>query len=124
MLASLHQLSRDGRSWIAAEAAFAQAEVASDGRRVLTILALAAVAFGCLFAALVLIALFAVAILAPHVGGLANAAALLSLGLITIAASLGWSIWHLASREFGLASVARRWWSFAAGQPESENDAR
>lgn len=43
MLESLHQLSRDGRFWIAEEAAFALAEVASDKKRLVQMLLPAAV---------------------------------------------------------------------------------
>jgi hypothetical protein len=114
MLASLHRLSRDGRSWIAAEAAFAQAEVASDGRRLVVMLALVALVFGCLFAAVILLSVFVVVLMAPHVAGMANAAGLLSLGLVTLAALMSWRIWYLASQQFGVLSVLKRWWGIAA----------
>jgi hypothetical protein len=117
MLASLHRLSRDGRSWIAAEAAFAQAEVASDGRRLVVMLALVALVFGCLFAAVVLISVFLVVLIAPYVAGMANAAGLLSLGLVMLAAMMSWRIWYLASQRFGVFSVLKRWWNFAAQGP-------
>lgn len=124
MLASLHRLSRDGRSWIAAEAALAQAEVASDGRRLVVMLALMALVFGCLFAAVILISVFFMVLMAPHVAGMANAAGLLSLGLVTLAASMSWRIWYLASQQFGILSVLKRWWSFAAKGPGGTNDAK
>jgi hypothetical protein len=117
MLASLHRLSRDGRSWIAAEAAFAQAEVASDGRRLVVMLALMALVFGCLFAAVILLSGFVVVLLAPHVAGMANAAGLLSLGLVTLAALMSWRIWYLASQQFGVLAVLKRWWRFAVKDP-------
>ncbi len=120
LMASLHRLSRDGRSWIAAEAALAQAEVVSDGRRLAVMLALAAVVFGSLFTAVILLSAFVVTLLAPFVSGLANAAGILGLALLVLSALLGWRIWVLASQEFGLPSVFKRWWSFAATQRGTE----
>ena len=67
MMASLHQLARDGRAWIAAEAAFAQAEVASDGKRLAVMLALVAVGFGCLFTAVILLSVFVVAFFSLYI---------------------------------------------------------
>jgi Putative Actinobacterial Holin-X, holin superfamily III len=122
MFASLHRLSRDGRSWLAAEAALAQAEVASDGRRLAEILGFIALVIGCLLAALILLSVFFVAVLAPYVGGMANAAGLLSLGLIIVAALASWRIWHLSSEEFGLLAVFKRWWSIAATGPGATHD--
>ncbi len=120
ILASLYRLSRDGRGWIAAEAALAQAEVASDGRRIVVMLALVGLVFGFLFAAVILLSLFVVALLAPHVGGLASAAGLLSLALLIVAALISWRVWHMATQQFGLLSVLERWWSLAAKAPEVE----
>jgi uncharacterized membrane protein YqjE len=120
MLASLHRLSRDGRSWIAAEAALAQAEVASDGRRLAQMLLLGALLLGCLFAAVILACVFVVAFLTPYVGGLPNAAGLLSLLLMLIAAMMGWRVWYLASQQFGVLSVLKRWWNIAAAGPGSK----
>jgi Putative Actinobacterial Holin-X, holin superfamily III len=114
LMASLHRLSRDGRSWIAAEAALAQAEVASDGKRLAVIFALMAVVFGSLFTAVILLSAFLVSLLAPFVSGLANAAGILGLLLLILATLLGWRIWFLAAQEFGLASVFKRWWNIAA----------
>lgn len=124
MLATLHRLSRDGRSWIAAEATLAQAEVASDGRRLAEMLVLSILVLACLFAAVILLSLFVVALIAPHVGGMGNAAGLLSLGIIVIAALTGWRIWHLASKQFGLLSVLKRWWSIAATGPGGKHGAK
>jgi hypothetical protein len=58
-----------------------------------------------------------VVLLAPHVAGMANAAGLLSLGLVTLAALMGWRIWHLASQQFGVLAVLKRWWRFAVKYP-------
>jgi hypothetical protein len=120
LLASLHRLTRDGRSWVAAEAALAQAEVASDGKRIALMLALTVVALGCLFAAVIVLSLGVVAFLAPLVGGMANAAGLLSLALLGITGLSAWRIWYLATQEFGLLSVLKRWWKFAATGPGGE----
>jgi hypothetical protein len=113
LMATLHRLSRDGRSWIAAEAALAQAEVASDGKRLAVIFALAAVVFGSLFTSVILMSAFLVSLLAPYVSGLANAAGILGLLLLILAAVLGWRIWFLASQEFGLPSLFKRWWKIS-----------
>lgn len=121
MLASLHRLSRDGRSWIAAEAAFAQAEVASDGRRIGILLALSALVFGCLFSSVILLSLFVVVLLSPYVNGLGNAAGILALILLVVALVAGFRVRTLASREFGLLAVLKRWWSMAAKGPGAEN---
>jgi Putative Actinobacterial Holin-X, holin superfamily III len=120
LLASLHKLTRDGRSWVAAEAALAQAEVASDGKRIALMLALSVIALGCLFAAVMVLTLALVAFLAPHVGGMANAAGLLSLALLLITGLSAWRIWYLASKEFGVLSILKRWWNFAAAGPGRE----
>ncbi len=120
LMASLQRFSRDGRSWIAAEAALAQAEVASDGKRLAVILALVAVVFGSLFSAVILLSAFLVSLLAPHVSGLANAAGILGLVLLMLAALLGWRIWSLASREFGLQLIFKRWWNIASKNPRTE----
>ncbi len=122
MLASLHRLSRDGRSWLAAEAALAQAEVTSDGRRLAEILGFLALLACCLFAALILLSVFVVAVLASYVGGIANAAGLLSLGLLVVAMLASWRIWHLSSKEFGLLAVFKRWWRIAATGPGGTHD--
>jgi Putative Actinobacterial Holin-X, holin superfamily III len=120
LLASLHKLTRDGRSWVAAEAALAQAEVASDGKRIALMLALSVIALGCLFAAVMVLTLALVAFLAPHVGSMANAAGLLSLALLLITGLSAWRIWYLASKEFGVLSILKRWWNFAATGPGRE----
>ncbi len=117
MLESLHRLSRDGRSWIAAEAALAQAEVASDGKRLVQMLLLGAFLMGCIFAAVILASIFIVAVLAPYVGGLTTAAGLLSLLLTITAAFTAWRVWYLASQQFGILTVLKRWWNFAAAGP-------
>lgn len=121
MLESLHRLSRDGRSWIAAEAAFAQAEAASDGKRLIQMLLLGAFLLGCIFAAVILASIFIVAVLAPHVGGLTTAAGLLSLLLMIAGAFAAWRVWYLASQQFGILSVIKRWWNFAAAGPEKKS---
>ena len=113
MLTLLQGLSQDGRSWIAAEATLAQAEVASDARRVAGVLALLVLVFASLFAAVMLFTVFMLALLAPLVGGLGNAAGLLSLGFFVIAALASWSIRQQSTKQFGLMLVLMRWWSIA-----------
>jgi hypothetical protein len=78
------------------------------------------VALGCLFAAVIVLSLGVVAFLAPLVGGMANAAGLLSLALLGITGLSAWRIWYLATQEFGLLSVLKRWWKFAATGPGGE----
>jgi uncharacterized membrane protein (DUF485 family) len=117
--ASLHTLSQDGRSWIAAEAALAQAEVAADGKRLVLIVTLVAVVFGCLFASVILLSAYVVSLLAPYVNGLANAAGILGFLLLVLAAIMGWRIRALTSTEFGLITVLKRWWSTVAKTSEA-----
>jgi Putative Actinobacterial Holin-X, holin superfamily III len=118
LTASLHQLSRDGRSWIEAEAALAKAEFAADGKRIVMMLVMVSVVFGCLFAAVLLLSAFAVSLLAPYVNGLANAAGVLGLALLILAAVLGWRIRLLASTGFGALAVFKRWWNLPIRNPE------
>ncbi len=123
-LSLLERLSKDARSWMAAEAAFAQAEVMSDGRRIALALLLMAIAFACIFSSVILLCIFGVALLAPYAGGLAPAAGLLSLALIVITGLIGWRIWHLVSQEFGILSVLKCWWNIAKNEPGEKHDAK
>lgn len=122
MIASLHRLSRDGRSWIAAEAAFAKAELASDGRRLIGLFVMAALVLGCLFSAVILLSLFVVVLAAPHVGGLAIAAGLLAVGLLIVAALTSWRIWVLVTKEFGIKTMLTRWWNIFGQTSERKNE--
>lgn len=122
MIASLHRLSRDGRSWIAAEAAFAKAELASDGRRLIGLFVMAALVLGCLFSAVILLSLFLVILAAPHVGGLAIAAGLLAVGLLIVAALTSWRIWVLVTKQFGIKTMLTRWWNIIAQKSEQKNE--
>jgi Putative Actinobacterial Holin-X, holin superfamily III len=108
-MASLHRLSRDGRSWIAAEAALAKAEVAADAWRLLFVMGLAGALMACVFAIIILIPLLLVAVLAPYVGGFATAAAIAMTGLVLLAGLLGWLMWYLLSKDSGVLSVLKRW---------------
>ena len=111
---SLYQLSGSGRSWIAAEAALAKAELRADGQRFLVIVVLAAMVMGCVFSALMLFSLFLVAVLAPFVGGLSSAAGLLALGFFAVAAATGLVIYYMSRRQLGISNLAKRWFNFAA----------
>jgi hypothetical protein len=106
---ALYKLAQDARSWITAEAVLAQAELASDGRRVALIVALATAVIGCAASALMLFSLFVLALLAPHVGGLANAAGILAGTLAVVAVGASWWILHLVRSRFGIMSVLKRW---------------
>jgi Putative Actinobacterial Holin-X, holin superfamily III len=116
--ASLYRLSQDGRSWIAAEAALAKAEVFSDGKRLAWIVVLLALVCGCMFASVILLSAFVVTLLAPYVNGLANAAGIMGLLLAALAVALVWRIRTLASTQLGLTVVAKRWWNIFAKSPE------
>ncbi len=111
---SLYQLSGNGRSWIAAEAALAKAELRADGQRFLIIVVLAAMVMGCVFSAIMLFSLFLVAVLAPFVGGLSSAAGLLALGFFAVAAATGLVIYYMSRRQLGISNLAKRWFNFAA----------
>ena len=111
---SLYQLSGSGRSWIAAEAALAKAELRADGQRFLVIVELAAMVMGCVFSAIMLLSLFLVAVLAPFVGGLSAAAGLLALGFFAVAAATGLVIYYMSRRQLGISNLAKRWFNFAA----------
>jgi uncharacterized membrane protein YqjE len=112
---TFRRFSLSGKSWIAAEAELAQAELASDGRRLVVIFALAVLVVGTALAAIMLFTLFLVSLIAPYVGGLANAAGLLALVLLILAAGAGWWAWNLAHSELGLVSVVKRW-AYIAGK--------
>jgi uncharacterized membrane protein YqjE len=106
---TFRRFSRAGKSWIIAEAALAQAELASDVRRIAIIFALALSVLGAAFVAIMLFTLFLVSLIAPNVGGLANAAGVLALVLVILAAGAGWWAWNLAHAQFGVVSVVKRW---------------
>jgi hypothetical protein len=106
---TLRRFSQSGRSWVLAEAALAKAELASDGRRLGVIVAIAALAIGTLLAAIMLFALFLVSLLAPYVGGLANAAGILALVLLLVTGLAVWRAWAMARAELGLVSLLKRW---------------
>jgi Putative Actinobacterial Holin-X, holin superfamily III len=106
---SLFKLSRDGRSWISAEAALARAEIASDGKRMLVIMVLTAIVTGSTLAAVLLASAGVVVFLAPHVGGLANAAGIVALICMLLAAGCSWWILHLTQSRLGIAAVLKRW---------------
>lgn len=106
---TLRRFSQSGRSWISAEAELAQAELAADGKRIAMIFALAALVLGTGLAAIMLITLFLVSLLAPYVGGLANASGILALVFAILAAGAGWWAWKLAHARLGIVSVLKRW---------------
>ena len=106
---TLRRFSQSGRSWISAEAELAQAELAADGKRIAVIFALAALVLGTGLAAIMLITLFLVSLLAPYVGGLANASGILALVFAILAAGAGWWAWKLAHARLGIVSVLKRW---------------
>ena len=116
---TLRRFSQSGRSWISAEAELAQAELAADGKRIAMIFALAALVLGTGLAAIMLITLFLVSLLAPYVGGLANASGILALVFAILAAGAGWWAWKLAHARFGIVSVLKRW-THVAKNVESE----
>ncbi len=106
---TFRRFSMSGKSWLAAEAELAQAELVSDGRRIVVIFVLAALVVGTGLAAIMLFTLFLVSLLAPLVGGLANAAGILAFVLVILAAGAGWWAWRLAHAELGVVSVVKRW---------------
>lgn len=111
---SLSKLLRDGSLWIAAEAALAKAELTADGKRLAVVLFLSAVIIGSIGSAVMLASAAIVLLLAPHVGGIANAAGFLALVLAVLAAASGWWIFHLVQSRLGIASILKRWGVIAA----------
>lgn len=111
---AFQKLLSDGQTWIAAEAALAKAELASDGKRLIAIFALGALACGCVFSAVIMFSLFMVSLLAPYVGGLTTAAGVLALALLIIAFICTWLATYLARSKLGISAVLERWKQFAA----------
>jgi uncharacterized membrane protein YqjE len=117
---TLRRFSQTGRSWISAEAELAQAELASDVRRIAVIFALAVFVLCTALAAIMLFTLFLVSLIAPYVGGLANAAGILALVLVILAAGAGWWAWNLAHAQLGVVSIVKRWADIAGKGQERE----
>jgi uncharacterized membrane protein YqjE len=109
----IHKLSENGRSWLASEVALAKAEVASDGKNLLRIVALIFVAIGFGIAALMLLSLAFVAWLAPYVGGLSNASAIVALLFVAIATISSWTSYKLSKSCLGWLNVFNRWSAMA-----------
>lgn len=107
---TIDRISADGRSWIAAEAAYAKSEIASDGKRVLTMLILAVVAVGSVFSAMIMASFYILALIAPHVGGMKNSAGIVALVLVLLVFICSGIIWRLSASELGIATVCKRWW--------------
>jgi uncharacterized membrane protein YqjE len=109
----LQKLLSAGQSWIAAEAALAKAELASDGKRLILLIALGALACGCVFSAVMMLSLFLVSLLAPYVGGLTAAAGVLVLALLIMAFICTWLAIYLARSKLGILALLERWKQFA-----------
>jgi hypothetical protein len=120
VLDSLFKLARGGRSWMAAEAALAKAELSADGKRLALIVVLAALAISNIIAAVMLASGGTVLLLAPHVGGLANATGILTFVLVILAAICSWWIFHLTQSPLGITSVLKRWGLMATKANESD----
>ncbi len=112
-MGAFRKLSSEGQSWLAAEAALAKAELASDGKRLMAIVALGVVACGCVLSAMMMFSLFMVSLLAPYVGGLSAAAGVLVLALLIFSFICTWLASHLARSKLGISAVLERWAQFA-----------
>ncbi len=106
---SFSQLSEDGRAWFSSEAKLAKAHIASDGKRIVYLFALLTLAVGAVCSGMVLILLWAVTVLAPQVGGVANASGLLGLLIFFIAALAAWTMLHIIREQLGISAVLNRW---------------
>ena len=116
----LRRFSQSGRSWLNAEAELAQAEIAGDGKRIAMIFVMAVLVMGTSLAAMMLLTLFIVSLIAPYVGGLANAAGILALVLVVLSAGIAWWAWHLARAQLGVVSIAKRWVHVVTREVKSE----
>ena len=94
---------------MAAEAALARHELASDGRRLKLAMVFGVILGLSLFAAVIQGSLLLVLVLAPSVGGITNAAALSTIGMLLVAALMAFAIWRLLARPSGIASLVKRW---------------
>jgi hypothetical protein len=101
------QLSRDGASWISAEAELAQAELAQASKRAITALALAIAAAAAALATLIVIAFVAVALLAPQIGEI-GATAAVAVAFLLLTVILGWSAYRIAVSTADVASFIKR----------------
>jgi hypothetical protein len=103
------QLAGDGQAWLKAEASLAKAHLASDGRRVAILLGLGTLALATVCSGFMLVLLWAVATLAPHVGGLGNAAGTAGVALCAVAALSIWSVIRGVRTHLGVSAIAKRW---------------
>lgn len=117
LLLSLRKLLHDGRDWVSAEFALARAEISADGKRLVSILILAACAIASAIAAMVLLGLFVTALIAPYVGGLANAAGCLAVVMIIITVVSAVVMLRMVRSNMGISTVIKRWRSVATEGP-------
>jgi hypothetical protein len=106
---SAADLAEDGRAWIAAEASLVKAHLAQEAKRLALICVLFVVGLVSLGLGFALLVAYVFALLAPLLGGLANAAGALAIVLFAIAALSAWIIVAQIKRTVGLRAVYGRW---------------
>lgn len=115
------KLLEDGRSWFSAEAKLAGAQLASDGRRLVYLGVLLGISLVTLCTGLMLFLFYCVALLAPHVGGMANAAGLLALASFVVAAISAWGMLRIVHGKLGVTAILKRWGNIFSRGPGSSS---
>lgn len=109
MMDAVDRLWRSGRSWFAAEARLAQAELSADGSRLIWLAVIGGLALVCAWMAVLLLAFGVVAAIAPFVGGLAKAAGIMGAALAVVAVLCAWWTVHSLRSRMGVMALLKRW---------------
>lgn len=103
------ELAGSGRAWFNAEAALARAYIAGDVSRLGTLLLLLVFGIFATCAGATLLLAYAVALLAPHVGGIGNAAGIMGIVLCLLAGFAVWTIMRIMRTQLGVRTLIKRW---------------
>jgi Putative Actinobacterial Holin-X, holin superfamily III len=106
---SVTRLSEEGKAWLRAEVKLARGQLESDGKRISYILAALTIGLAAGFLGLLFVLLWGIAVLAPHVGGLANASGLVGIALCIVTIIVGLIIMSELRRQLGVTSLFKRW---------------
>ena len=109
IIQSFSHLSEEGRAWFSSEAKLAHAQLASDGKRLGQLLAILTLGVAAACSAVMLLLLWAVAMLAPYLGGLANASGLVGVAVFVVAAISVWAMLHIIREQLGISAILTRW---------------
>jgi hypothetical protein len=111
------ELAGSGRAWFNAEAALARAYLAGDANRLGTLLLLSVFGIFASSAGATLLLAYGVALLAPHVGGIANAAGIMGIVLCLLAGLAVWMILRILRTQLGVRTLVKRWASMLSQGP-------